>query len=176
MAKKNTKWKLLLATKRFAARFTTSCLGVGTMPQKTHGFQSLPSRTLPQSSRDIRTASRSLESLAPLNSYHHQSKQSYDSLLRKPERNVMAIPLSPLTRTDSISSISLCTSTHSSHSFDHVERERNHWENLILNKDYTLPLDNYFTERTDIASPHLLRAFHATDTLRNIANCILVTS
>src|SRR6267154_4130763 len=83
MVKKNMKWKLLLATRCFAVRFTTSCLGVGTTPQKTHGFQSLPSRTLPRSSRNIKTASRSLESsVSPNTPYHHQSKQSYDSLLR----------------------------------------------------------------------------------------------
>src|SRR6267154_3678916 len=90
----------------------------------------------------------------------------------------MAIPPSPLTRTESISSVSSCTSTRSSTSsvFDPVERERIHWENIILNKDYTLPLDRYFEERADTASPHLLHAFRYADTLRLVANHILVTS
>src|SRR6267154_2186043 len=89
----------------------------------------------------------------------------------------MAIPPSPLTRTESISSVSSCTSTRSSTSsvFDPVERERIHWENIILNKDYTLPLDRYFEERADTASPHLLHAFRYADTLRLVANRILVT-
>src|SRR6267154_3543776 len=90
----------------------------------------------------------------------------------------MAISPSPLTRTDSISSVSSCTSTCSSVSsvFDPAERERNNWEDLILNKDYTLPFDCYFEERGDSASPHLLHAFRYADTLRLVANRILVTS
>src|SRR6267154_2056991 len=89
----------------------------------------------------------------------------------------MAIPPSSLTRTDSISSVSSCTSTRSSISsvFDPVERERINWEDLILNKDYTLPFDRYFEERGDSASPHLLHAFRYADILRLVANRILVT-
>src|SRR6267154_3427976 len=89
----------------------------------------------------------------------------------------MAIPPSPLTRTDSISSVSSCTSTHSSVSstFDPAKQERNHWEDIILNKDYIIPLDHYFEERADTTSPHLLRAFRDADSLRLVANRILVT-
>src|SRR6267154_609971 len=89
----------------------------------------------------------------------------------------MAIPPSPLTRTDSISSVSSCTSTRSSVSsvFDPAEQERNHWEDIILNKDYIIPLDRYFEERADTASPHLLRMFCDADSLRLTANRILVT-
>src|SRR6267154_987834 len=89
----------------------------------------------------------------------------------------MTIPPSPLTRTDSISSVSSCTSTRSSVSsaFDPAEREQNHWEDIILNKDYIIPLDCYFEERADTTSPHLLWTFHDADSLRLIANRILVT-